>query len=278
LAWLFSRSDNAEFVLRFDDLDHGSVRPEHYQSQIDDLRAIGLDWDGPIVCQSERQSFYQPALAELAADDLLYPCFCTRREVAEAAAAPNNALAGHSYPGTCANLDTAGRALRAEQLDRPPSLRIRSGDVSYGFNDVIAGPVEYQIDDFIIQRFDDTPAYHLVTVIDDADAGVELVVRADDLLDSTARQLLLIDLLGLASPGYAHVPLVLGPDGRRLAKRHGGIHLDDWDGGNQDPKALVGFLAQSLGIRPDVRPATPAELVPYFNAEAITKQPLTLAP
>jgi glutamyl-tRNA synthetase len=274
-AWLFSRSDNSRFHVRLDDLDAAAVRAEHYETQLDDLRALGLDWDGPVVRQSERGHLYRPAIAKLVADDLVYPCYCSRREIREAAQAPNRPVAGHRYPGTCRRLGQRARQHR-ERSDRQPALRLRADDVLIGFTDLIAGPVELAVDDFVVQRNDGTPAYHLVTVIDDAAAGIELVVRADDLLDSTGRQLLLARLLGLARPDHAHVPLVLGPSGERLAKRHGAVTLPDRLARGETPAGVLAFLASSLNVcGPDER-LTAAQLADRFDPNKLPTEPLVL--
>lgn len=275
VAWLFARSDASTFLLRFDDLDQASVRPEHYDTQIADLKAIGLDWDGVPIRQTDRLDRYQAALDRLIADDLVYPCYCSRREVREAALAPNHPLAGHRYPGTCRHLDQQGRAER-EASGRPPALRLRLDEPTVGFDDRIAGPVSFPVDDFVVQRGDGTPAYHLVNVVDDADLGIELVLRADDLLDSTSRQLILIDLLGLDRPTFGHIPLVLAPSGDRLAKRHGAVTLSDRvDRGETEPEVLS-FLASTLGLCTPDEPVTAADLLPHFDPASLPTDPFTL--
>jgi glutamyl-tRNA synthetase len=276
IAWLFARSDGSRFHLRYDDLDTGAVRSEHYDTQHDDLRALGIDWDGPAVRQSERIDLYRPALDRLLAADLVYPCYCSRREIREAAQAPNGPLAGHHYPGTCRDLSPSQRRQR-EQDGRPPALRLRTGDEVIGFVDRVVGPVELPVDDFVVQRNDGTPAYHLVTVVDDAALGIDLVVRADDLLDSTGRQLLLARLLDLPPVEHAHVPLVLGPSGDRLAKRDGAVTLADRARRGESPSDVLADLASSLGLcRRDERPAA-SDLVARFDPARLPAGPLVLA-
>jgi glutamyl-tRNA synthetase len=275
-AWLFARSTGSRFHIRFDDLDTAAVRAEHYATQLEDLRALGLDWDGPEVRQSERGHLYRPAILKLMADDLVYPCYCSRREIREAAQAPNRPLAGHRYPGTCRRLGRRALVQR-QQSGSQPALRLRTSAEAVGFDDLVAGPVDFPVDDFVVERNDGTPAYHLVTVVDDAAAGVELVVRADDLLDSTSRQLLLARLLGLEPPGHAHVPLVLGPSGERLAKRHGAVTLPDRLGRGETPAEVLAFLASSLNLcRPSERP-TATELAGRFDPSKLPTEPLVLA-
>ena len=189
------------------------------EAQLLDLRAIGLDWDGPVVRQSERMELYEEAIARLETGGLLYPCYCTRAEIRAAASAPHGISAADRYPGTCRELTMAQRA-QHEAAGRPPALRVRSGDLRMAFEDRLLGNFEEVVDDFVVRRNDGTPAYQLAVVVDDAAQGVGEVVRGADLVDSTPRQVLLARLLGLPEPTYAHVPLVLGPNGRLLAKRH----------------------------------------------------------
>jgi glutamyl-tRNA synthetase len=275
VAWLFARHDNSTFGLRFDDLDLAAVRPEHYETQARDLQALGLDWDGAAVRQSERLELYRRALARLVADDLVYPCFCSRREIREAAQAPNQPLAGHHYPGTCRHLDRRGRADRASS-GRPPALRLRTEQDRVAFHDLVAGPIEVEVDDFVVRRNDGTPAYHLVTVVDDADMGVELVVRADDLLDSTGRQLLLAQLLGLAPCSHAHVGLVLSPERERLAKRHGAVTLEDRSRRGEQPADVLAMLAASLDLCGPGENVELPELVDRFDPRRVPTHPVVL--
>lgn len=287
VAWLAVRAvpptpDGANrFLLRFEDLDAGAVRDEHYQTQPDDLAAIGLDWDPPTVRQSERLHRYTEALDRLSAIDAVYPCYCSRREIREAVAAPNDHTghAGHTYPGTCRNLSSAERAERAKT--RPPALRVRADGLVRRFDDLVAGPTEVTLDDFVVRRNDGTPAYHLVVVVDDAAQGVDQVVRADDLLVSTGRHLLLYELLGLTAPEHAHVPLVLGPNGDRLAKRHGSVTLADRQALGEAPADVCRYLAWTLGLcdrdeTVDGRPITPTDMIDRFDLARLPTEPLTL--
>ena len=279
VAWLFARSDGSRFLLRFDDVD-GAARDEYYRRQIDDLAALGLDWDGPPLTQRQRHAdgSYDAAVAQLTESGELYECYCSRREIREAAQAPNNPLAGHAYPGTCRDLGPAERARRRTGRDRPPALRLRTGGESVGFVDRLAGPQSHAIDDFVVVRNDGTPAYHLMTVIDDADLGVELVVRGDDLLDSTSRQHHLARLLGLAPVAHAHVPLVLSGDGARLAKRHGAVTLADRAALGEAPADVLAGLAASLGLAEPGERISPAELLARFDPALLPTEPLVLSP
>jgi glutamyl-tRNA synthetase len=219
LAWLFARSTARRLLLRIEDLDFSRVRPGLAEQQCADLAALGLEFDEPLIIQSRRMAAYERALGRLA--ERSYECFCTRREIAEAASAPHTSVA--RYPGTCRNLTDAERATR--RIGRPPALRLRADGASTTLHDLLHGDITGSVDDFVIRRNDGVPAYNLAVVVDDAEQGIGEVVRGDDLLDTTPRQLFLAAALGLPEPVYAHVPLVLGRDGARLAKRHGDVTL-----------------------------------------------------
>jgi glutamyl-tRNA synthetase len=222
LAWLFARSAGARFLVRIEDLDTGRVRPGYAEQQLADLAAIGIDWDGEVVYQSQRLDRYAEAIEALG--DRVYECYCTRAEIREAASAPHGPLPEGAYPGTCLRL-TAAELAEKRAGGRPPALRIRADAARMAFEDRLHGHVEGVVDDFVVRRNDGAPAYNLAVVVDDAAQGIGEVVRGDDLLDTTPRQLFLAAALGLPEPVYAHVPLVLGPDGARLAKRHGHVTL-----------------------------------------------------
>jgi glutamyl-tRNA synthetase len=261
LAWLFARSAGSEFLMRVEDLDVGRVRPEFVGEQLEDLAAIGLDWDGEVVTQSLRGSLYADALARLDT----YECFCTRAEIREAASAAHGPVG--IYPGTCRDLTATQRGVLRAQ--RSPALRVRADATVVGFEDRVAGHFEGVVDDFVVRRNDGAYAYNLAVVVDDADQGVEEVVRGADLLDSTPRQIWLGRALGLPSLSYAHVPLVLGPDGKRLAKRHGDVTLRD-----VAPGDAVAWMASSLGL-PSAH--TAPELLPAFDPAALPREPTTFA-
>lgn len=250
LAWLFARSAGSRFLLRVEDLDRGRVRAEHEAGQLADLRAIGVDWDGEPVRQSERSALYAAAIERLDT----YPCFCTRAEIREAASAPHGALPEGAYPGTCRELTAEERAER-ERTGRPPALRVRAGD---------------GIDDFVVRRNDGAFAYNLAVVVDDAEQGVEQVVRGADLADTTPRQVWLAGALGVPVPDYRHVPLVLGPDGQRLAKRHGAVTLADRD---ESPERVRGLLAESVGLAEPGSAPSMDELLAAFDPAAEIKGP-----
>ncbi len=266
LAWLYARSDGSPFLLRFEDLDAAAVRSEHYRTQEEDLAALGLVWDEPTVNQSDHLHRYREALERLESVDLVYPCFCSRREVREAASAPNRPHAGHHYPGTCTQLDSTQRARRA--AERPAALRVRAAGATRMVVDELAGPIEIELDDFVVKRNDGTPAYHLAVVVDDAAQGVEEIVRGDDLAESACRQQLLYELLELAPrPRYVHVPLMLSANGDRLAKRHGAVSLDDRRRRGESAAEVLGFLASTVGLADKDEAVTAAELTDRFDRD-----------
>jgi glutamyl-tRNA synthetase len=264
LAWLFARSAGACFLVRVEDLDRSRVRPGMEEAQLADLRAIGLDWDGPVVRQSERMKLYEEAIAGLDDDGLLYPCYCTRAEIRAAASAPHGISAADRYPGTCREL-TAKERIEREASGRPPALRVRAENIRIAFEDRLLGRYEGEVDDFVVRRNDGAPAYQLAVVVDDAMQGIDEVVRGADLLDSTPRQILLSRLLELTSSRYAQAPLVLGPDRRRLAKRHGVVTLADRNALGESPREVLAWMARSLGIaEPGERPAA-SDLLSRFD-------------
>jgi glutamyl-tRNA synthetase len=266
LAWLFARSAGSGFLVRMEDLDTGRVREGAAEQQLADLAAIGLDWDGEVTFQSQRLDRYADAIAALEAGGHLYECFCTRAEIRAAASAPHGPLPEGAYPGTCLHLTAAERAERRAS-GRTPALRVRAGAARVAFDDRMLGRVEGVVDDFVVRRSDGAVAYNLAVVVDDAAQGVEEVVRGDDLAETTPRQLFLGRLLGLPAPAHAHVPLVLGPDGARLAKRHGAVTLRELE-----PRAALRWMAASLGL-PEA--GDPRELLPVFDPDRLPREPTT---
>ncbi len=278
-AWLFARSTGGAFLVRMEDLDRAQASVEHERAQLRDLAALGLDWDGEVVRQSERFERYEAAIARLEAAGRTYPCYCTRREIREAAAAPHDGGAPEgAYPGTCRELSDAARLERAAS-GRPPALRLRADVGVVTVHDDLVGPVSAVVDDVVLRRTDGVPAYNLAVVVDDAAQGVEQVVRADDLASSAPRQRHLADLLGLPAVRYAHVPLVLAPSGRRLSKRDGAVTLADQAARGLGADAVLALLATSLGLAaPGEERRDPAALVARFDPQRIPRVPWTLDP
>ena len=272
LAWLFARSAGARFVLRIEDLDPQRSRREHEERQIADLRAIGIDWDGESVRQSERFELYREALTRLEADGRVYPCWCSRAEIRAATEAPHGPLAEGAYPGTCRRLSSVERSERLRSAARPPALRLDAGTERVEFRDRLLGEQGGVVDDFVLWRGDGTPAYNLVVVVDDAEQQIGEVVRGADLIDTTPRQLLVGRLLGLPAPSYAHVPLVLGPDGARLAKRHGAVTLADRLARGETPADVVAWMARSLGLAGEGERPSASDLVERFDPELLPRE------
>ncbi len=261
LAWLFTRCASGQFILRIEDLDQPRVRPGSTECMLADLRWLGLDWDegpdcgGPYApyTQSARLHIYQHYLKQLQDANLVYPCYCTRAEIAQAASAPQQDVEdGPRYPGTCFNL-TASQRRCYEANGRKASLRFRVPEESQvTFNDLIVGEytqhVHSAVGDFIVQRSDGIFAYQFAVVVDDALMRINQVVRGTDLLSSTARQILLYKALGFPIPIFAHVPLMLDEQGHRLAKRQQSAGLAPLKEAGKTPQALVAELAASCGL------------------------------
>ena len=270
LAWLFARAQAARFLVRVEDLDQGRVRWGYEAEQLADLAALGLDWDGPVVRQSERGDLYAAAIERLRGEGLLFECWCTRAEIHEASSAPHGALPEGAYPGTCLRL-TATQLAERRASGRPAALRVRAGGERVAFSDRLCGIVESVVDDFVVRRNDGAYAYNLAVVVDDADQGIQEVVRGADLLESTPRQLWLGARLSLRAPRHAHVPLMLGDDGARLAKRHGAVTLADRLALGETPAQVRGSLAASVGLAADGETPGMDELRERFDPGALTR-------
>jgi glutamyl-tRNA synthetase len=223
LAWLFARSTGRRFLVRVEDLDDRTF-PDVAQRQLDDLAAVGLTWDEPPEYQAAHEDRYLAVVDELTARGLTFECFCSRKDILQAPRAPH-APEG-AYPGTCRNLSADERA-RRRATGRPPAIRLRSDTDEYTVTDLLHGRYTGVVDDFVLRRGDNVPAYNLAVVVDDAAQGIDQVVRGDDLLSSSPRQAYLTALLGYSPPVYAHVPLVLNADGKRLAKRDGAVTVSE---------------------------------------------------
>jgi glutamyl-tRNA synthetase len=278
VAWLSARSRGGTVLLRIEDIDSPRVKPGAAEDALEDLRWLGLDWDGEPVVQTSRLLLYEAALAELKKRELVYPCTCSRSDIAAAASAPHEEHEGPAYPGTCSHR----RAADAEELRRqgkPFAWRFRV-TASPTFTDLFAGVQHVDLarlgGDFVVWKSAGTPAYQLAVVVDDAAMGVTEVIRGDDLIPSTPRQLLLYRALGHTPPAFAHIPLVVGEDGRRLAKRHGDTRLSALRSAGVKPEALAGLLAWSCGWINRPEPVAVGELLPRFRLEAIPPRPFVL--
>ncbi len=274
LAWLSIRSRGGTLLLRVEDIDGPRVKPETVAQALADLRWLGLDWDGEVVLQSERLPLYERAAAALVDAGLAYPCVCSRREVEEAASAPHAGEEGPAYPGTCRGR-FADRAAATAATGREAALRFRVDVDEVPFDDGFRGPQRGAIHgDFVIGKRDGGPAYQLAVVVDDAAQGVTEVVRADDLLPSTPRQLLLYRALGLSPPRFLHLPLVVGVDGRRLAKRHGDTSLRHLRERGVSAAAVTGYLAFLSGLMPVAGACRPHELLSTFDWRRVPRSPV----
>ena len=274
-------------MLRIEDLDASRVRAEAKQAILDDLRWLGLDWDeGPDLggphapyIQSERLPLYQDALDRLKTSDLVYPCTCTRADIARAASAPHAEDEGPSYPGTCAHRTAAD----AEKLgDRPFAWRFRVPSGPIVWQDLFLGRTSVDPSrsggDFIVARHTIGPSYQLAVVVDDAAMGIDQVIRGADLVASTPRQILLYQALGRSSPTFGHVPLAVDADGRRLAKRDNALKLGTLRESGVDPRSLVGSLIQSCGWTATSLPSMPGDWIDRVDLAALSPHAWTVTP
>ena len=275
LAWLAARSAGGRVVLRLEDLDPDRCTQAWCDQVMRDYEWLGLTWDNEPVYQSRRTELYHEAFAQLEGRGLLYPCYCTRAERL-AASAPHRSDGAAVYDGRCRRLSPQER----EQLvrSRRPAWRVTVPQEVISFDDRIQGPFAQNLardcGDFILRRSDGVYAYQLAVVVDDGEMGVTQVVRGSDLLDSTPRQLWLQDQLGLPHPEYGHVPLLLSPSGKRLAKRDRDQELGTLQE-RYTARELVGRLAHLAGLLPEPAPPPPQELVPLFSWDKLPKEDQT---
>jgi glutamyl-tRNA synthetase len=279
VAWLAARSAGIDFIVRMEDLDRVTSSTTWEFRQLADLAAIGLDWDGEVVRQSDRFDRYRAVLADVRMAERVYPCYCTRREIrAEidaAVSAPHGHVPDGAYPGTCRDLTWRERA-RRERAGRVPAWRLRTEGESFSLTDAIAGDFTGGVDDFVLERSDGIPAYNLAVVIDDIAQGVTQVVRGDDLLNSTPRHLLLQQIVGAAPPSYYHVPLVVEADGTRLAKRDRAVTLADLATVGIGPAEVLSALAWSLDLAERGEPVSASQLVDRFDISRVPRRPIRI--
>lgn len=272
-AWLLARSSGRAFRLRIEDLDTQRVAaaPNVARRQLADIAALGLDVDGEVVWQSQRLDAYANAISGLDT----YPCYCTRREIAEAASAPHGD-GYRRYPGTCLRLPESRRAELART--RRPALRVRADGATSTVHDLWAGEVGAVVDDFVLVRNDGVPAYNLAVVVDDLAMGVDQVCRGDDLLSSSPRQAWLARQLGGEPPAYTHVPLAVNTAGQRLAKRDGAVNLTDLSALGWTPGRVLGLLAGSLGLAAPYEPVGLPDLLARFDPARLPRQQWVVDP
>lgn len=276
LAWLDVRSLGGEMVLRMEDLDPDRCRPAYLEQLADDLTWLGLDWDlgwrpgETVYCQSARTANYETAFRRLECQGLVYPCYCSRKELL-AASAPHASDGARVYDGRCRSLSPAQRAV-LEAQGRRPAWRVKVPAQEVSFLDGNFGPQRQRLDidcgDFILRRSDGVYAYQLAVAEDDGRMGITRVVRGWDLLSSTARQIWLLEQLGYQPPAYCHTPLLRAPDGRRLAKRDRDLDMGELRK-RYTPEALVGRLAHLAGLLDRPEPVRARELIPLFSWDKV---------
>jgi glutamyl-tRNA synthetase len=278
VAWWRARSVGGRLLLRLEDLDGPRVKPEMAEAAVRDLRWLGLDWDGPDYVQSNGLTEIVAAAAQLEASGRAYACVCSRGDVRLAQSAPQQGESEPRYPGTCRDR-YASLAAALSETGKAAGLRLRVADGEVTLEDQLLGErrfdVQAEVGDFLIGKRDRAPAYQLAVVVDDARQGVTEVVRGEDLLPSAARQRLLQQALGLPAVRYLHVPLVLDEEGRRLAKRHDDLSLQELREGGTDPRAIVAWAARSCGISCGPRVTARVALI-NFSLAKIPRVPITL--
>ena len=269
LGWLWARADGGEFLLRIEDLDPERSKPAFTDGIFEDLEWLGLDWDGPVWKQSERAAVYDEALDRLQRAGRVYPCWCSRGEIARAASAPHVGEEGPVYPGTC-------RLQPVEKPGRAPAWRFHVEPGAVTVDDALHGPltqdVAREVGDFVVRRMDGVASYQLAVVVDDAASGISHVLRGEDLRSSTPRQVLLQRALGLPTPVHAHVPLLLQADGKRLAKRDGASTVAGLRAMGWSPEQVIGQLAAWSGLG-DGRAVRARELVHSFALARVRREP-----
>ena len=275
IAWLCSQQSDGELLLRFEDLDRANSKSEHEARQINELAQLGITFGPNVLRQSERFDLYRDIVDGLRQQDLVYPCYCTRREILESTQAPHGPAIEGAYAGTCRNLSASDRSER-EQSSRPPAWRLRTNSETYVVDDLVTGPTTTVIDDMVLLRNDGVPAYNLAVVVDDDAQGVTQIVRGDDLLLGTGRHIHLQKLLGYPTPQYVHVPLVVGPDAERLAKRHGAVTLEDLSHKGVGTQEVLGELARSIGSVVE-RPKDVNDLLEDFSLDRLPRSPFTIS-
>jgi glutamyl-tRNA synthetase len=283
INWLLARQNNWRIILRIEDLDGPRIKRGADQQAIQDLRWLGIDWDDGPVYQSARTDTYRSAVARLVSSKSAYPCICTRREASLAASAPHAEDGASVYPGTCRDRFESIEAARRD-AGREPAIRFRVPSGPIEFVDRFRGPVRFddvatQLGDFVIAKSDGTAAYQLAVVVDDAEIGATQVVRGDDLIDSTPRQMLLYQALGLGNqvPSYTHLPLLVGPDGKRLAKRHGDTRLAWYRQAGVSAGRVRALLARWCGIECDDDVSVDL-LLKCIDLRQLPRDPVTMSP
>lgn len=280
--YLLARQNGWKILLRIEDLDGPRIKPGADQQAIDDLRWLGISWDEGPVYQLPRLARYQAAVDELLKQGHAYPCICTRKEVETASSAPHAEDGASVYPGTCRERFKS-RADAREFGQREPAIRFRVPNAAMSFMDELAGVQSMnpasRLGDFVIQKADRTAAYQLAVVVDDFESGITDVVRGDDLLDSVPRQMLLYNAMGWSNqiPRYTHLPLVVGTDGRRLAKRHGDTRLSSYRDSDVPVSRILSLLARWLKIPHEREPASADDLTGKFDLHSVSPEKIVFS-
>ncbi|MEC9093716.1 MAG: tRNA glutamyl-Q(34) synthetase GluQRS [Planctomycetota bacterium] len=281
IAWLSIRSQNGHLILRIEDIDSPRVKHWAIQQAIEDLSWLGLHWDegpGPTAqsqryIQSQRLDLYLTALEKLKKAEAIYPCTCSRSDVANAASAPHELSDAPVYGRTCFHRHSKD----ALKLQEDYSWRYRSTQEPVHFVDGFKGSLQANIatelGDFVVFKSDRSPSYQLSVVVDDNAMGINEVLRGEDLVQSTFRQIALYDFFGWKPPHFIHAPLVVGPDGRRLAKRHGDTRISYFREKGVKPERIIGLLAHSLGWLDQPREVSAADLITGFSLGTIPDRP-----
>jgi glutamyl-tRNA synthetase len=275
--WLLARQRGWNVLLRIEDLDGPRVKAGADRQAIEDLKWLGLDWDAGPIYQASRGPVYRALVDDLVSRGLAYPCVCSRREVEQAASAPHAEDGAAIYPGTCRGKFESVEAARLA-AGREPAIRFRVPSGNVDWTDQLRGPmqcdVERELGDFVILKADATAAYQLAVVADDVESSITHIVRGDDLIDSTPRQILLYRALGWADriPAYFHLPLVIGADGRRLAKRHGDTRISHYREQGVPAERVIALLARWSGINVS-KEAIATELISAFDIATLPRSP-----
>lgn len=270
MAWLQVRSQGGQMVLRIEDLDEARSKPHFADLIQQDLELLGLTWDDGPFYQSVRNEAYDEAFRRISEQARLYPCFCTRADLA-AASAPH--LGEKTvYPGTCRHLSPAEAEKRIRSGEYA-AWRVKVPSRSFCFEDALQGSYRQQLSegcgDFILRRKDGAFAYQLAVVVDDASQGVTSVTRGIDLLSSTPQQMFLQDLLGYPHPEYLHIPLLVNGQGRRLSKRDGDASLEEMLSRFRTPQGIIGHIAFLAGLQPEDEPVSPDELIAIYDQDSL---------
>ena len=269
MSWLVVKAQGGRIVLRIEDLDRERSKSSYADQVMRDFELLGLTWDDGPFYQQGRDEAYKRAFDVLAEKGLVYPCFCTRADL-HAASAPHR---GEKlvYPGTCRNLTKSEVDKRS--ISRNPAWRIRVSADTYKLVDLVQGPFSQNLEtdcgDFVVRRSDGLFAYQLASVVDDAEQGVNCIVRGMDLLVSTPQQMYLQDMLGFEHCTYAHVPLVVGERDRRLSKRDRDAALDELMNAYGTPEGVIGHIAYICGLSPEDEPLTPEQLLETFDLSCV---------